>query len=57
MRYGLNRESKQNNLYIYIFILWYSAEIIYNSTVRNIGGVSFAKISDVITWIVFISDV
>ena len=54
MRYGLNRESKQNNLYIYIFILWYSAEIIYNSTVRNIGGVSFAKISDVITWIVFV---
>ncbi len=50
---GMHRTIKLKNFFIYIFILWYSTEIIYNSTLKNIMGISVGKISDVVTWLVF----
>lgn len=49
----MHRTIKLKNFFIYIFILWYSTEIIYNSTLKNIMGISVGKISDVVTWLVF----
>ena len=49
----MHRTIKLKNFFIYIFILWYSTEIIYNSTLENIMGISVEKISDVVTWLIF----
>lgn len=49
----MHKTIKLKNFFIYIFILWYSTEIIYNSTLENIMGISVEKISDVVTWLVF----
>ena len=49
----MHKTIKLKNFFIYIFILWYSTEIIYNSTLESIMGISVEKISDVVTWLVF----
>lgn len=49
----INMTIRPNNFFIYIFVLWYSTEILYNSTLKSIMGLSIDKISDTITWLVF----
>ena len=49
----IRKTIKADNFFIYIFVLWYSTEILYNSTLKDIMGISMNKISDIITWIVF----
>lgn len=49
----MHKTIKLKNFFIYIFILWYSTELIYNSTLKNIMGISVEKISDIVTWLVF----
>ena len=50
----IRKTIKADNFFIYIFVLWYSTEILYNSTLKDIMGISMNKISDIITWIVFL---
>lgn len=49
----MNRKIRLKSLYMYIFIFWYSTEILFNSTLDNIMGVSADKISNLIAWLVF----
>lgn len=49
----MNRKVRLKSLYMYIFIFWYSTEILFNSTLDNIMGVSVDKISNLIAWLVF----
>lgn len=50
---GMRKTIRLKNFFIYIFILWYSVEIIYNSTLKSIMGIPVEKISGVVTWLVF----
>lgn len=50
----MNKKIELKNFFIYIFIFWYSTEILFNSTLDSIMGVSADKISDIVTWIVFV---
>ena len=49
----MHKTIKLNDFYLFIFALWYSSEILYNSTLKNIMGLSIARFSDITTWIVF----
>ena len=49
----MNRKIRMKSLYMYIFIFWYSTEILFNSTLDNILGVSVDNISNLIAWMVF----
>ena len=49
----MHKTIKLNNFFIYIFIIWYSTEILYNSTLKKILGLSIDKLSDIVTWLVF----
>lgn len=49
----MNKNVKFKNFFLYIFILWYSTEILFNSTIKSIMGISADKISNIVTWIVF----
>lgn len=40
-------------LYIFIFILWYSTEIIFNTTLKTFMGIKIEVISNAISWLVF----
>ena len=40
-------------LYIFIFILWYSTEIIFNTTLKTFMGLSIEVISNAVSWLVF----
>lgn len=42
------------NLFIFIFILWYSTEIVFNTTIQSIWGFPVEVISNVVSWIIFI---
>lgn len=49
----MNRKIRLKSLYMYIFIFWYSTEILFNSTLDNIIGISIDIVSDFIAWLVF----
>lgn len=49
----MNRKNRLNSLYIYIFIFWYASEILFNSTLNTILGISVDKISNWVAWLVF----
>lgn len=49
----MNITMKRKDFFIYIFILWYSTEILFNSTLDYIMGISADKISNIVTWLVF----
>ena len=49
----MGRKIKLRSIYIYIFILWYSTEILFNSALDNILGVSVDNISNLISWLIF----
>lgn len=49
----MNRKIRLKNFFIYIFILWYSTEILFNSTLDSIMGVPADKISNIVTWVIF----
>lgn len=40
--------------YIFIFVLWYSTEIIFSTTLKTIMGISAGKISNAVSWLIFI---
>ncbi|MBD5504854.1 MAG: hypothetical protein HDR09_14260 [Lachnospiraceae bacterium] len=42
------------NFYIFIFILWYSTEIVFNTTLETIVGVPVKTINNVVNWLIFI---
>ncbi len=49
----MNKTIQLKNFFIYIFIFWYSTEILFNSTLDSIMGISADKISNIVTWLVF----
>lgn len=49
----MNKKIKFKNFFIYIFILWYSTEILFNSTLDSIMGISTDEISNIVTWLIF----
>lgn len=49
----MNIKIRLKSLFMYIFILWYSTEILFNSTLDNIMGISVDIISNLIAWLVF----
>ncbi len=49
----MNIKIRLKSLYMYIFILWYSTEILFNSTLDNIMGISVDIVSNLIAWLVF----
>lgn len=40
-------------LYIFIFVLWYSTEILFNTTVKTFMGIRIEVISNAVSWLVF----
>lgn len=41
------------NFYIFTFILWYSTEILFNTTLKTIFGVEINKVNNVVNWLIF----
>lgn len=41
------------NFFTFIFIIWYGTEIIYNTTLKTILGVSIRKWNNITSWVVF----
>lgn len=44
----------KKNIYIFIFILWYSTEIIFNTTLKSFMGIKIEAISNLVSWLVFV---
>ena len=49
MSYKINLK----NFFIYVFVFWYSTEILFNCNLNSIWGVPIRKISNVTAWVVF----
>ena len=43
-----------NLFFSFVFILWYSTEIVFNTTLETMMGISVLKISSIINWLVFL---
>lgn len=41
------------NFYMCIFFIWYSTEIIFNTTLKSIVGVPIETVSDMVNWLIF----
>lgn len=44
----------EKKIYIFIFILWYSTEILFNTTLKALMGVRIEIISNVVSWLIFV---
>ena len=52
--YGtLYRKYYYCNFYMLIFFIWYSTEIIFNTTLKSIVGVPIKTVSDLVNWLIF----
>ncbi len=52
--YGtLYRKYYYCNFYMLIFFIWYSTEIIFNTTLKSIFGVPIKTVSDLVNWLIF----
>lgn len=49
------RKKRMNmkNFFIFIFIFWYSTEIIFNTTLKTIPGISIGVFNNIVSWLVF----
>lgn len=52
--YGrLYRAHYFSDIYMLIFFIWYSTEIIFNTTLKSIFGVPIKTVSDMVNWLIF----
>lgn len=49
----MQRRYRLENFYMVIFTLWYSTEIIFNTTLKSIAGMPADMISNMISWLIF----
>lgn len=47
-------KSIYKKVYIFIFILWYSTEVIFNTTLKTFMGIRIETLSNAVSWLIFI---
>lgn len=48
------KENRFQNFYLFIFILWYGTEIVFNTTLKTILGFPISKINNIVNWLIFV---
>ncbi len=49
----MSKKISLKNLYIFTFILWFSTEILFNTTLKTIFDVEINKVNNVVNWLIF----